>query len=165
MVLVEIMRVNSPGPESTCARGGAGAAGDGSTSGGAFVPSDSLWINRVTLPASGADGSGGGAGVYEGSGAEEYEGVGAGEYEGVGAGEYEENGSTGAAFTGSGRVSVAASEANRLVALVEPVPESAGVVLAPKSEGAGHLNSAGGGAGVGAGGVYDWTGGADTGAA
>jgi hypothetical protein len=76
MVLVEIMRVNSPGPESAC---GGGGAADGSTNGGAFVPSDSLWINRVTLPASGADGADGGAGVYDGSGAEEYEGVADGE--------------------------------------------------------------------------------------
>jgi hypothetical protein len=79
MVLVEIMRVNSPGPESTGSGGGAAAAADGSTNGGAFVPSDSLWINRVTLPASGADGAAGGAGVYDGSGAEENEGVTAGE--------------------------------------------------------------------------------------
>jgi hypothetical protein len=77
-VLVEIMRVNSPGPESTGGGGGA-AAPDVSTIGGAFVPSDSLWINRVTLPASGPDGAAGGAAVYDGRGAEEYEGVAAGE--------------------------------------------------------------------------------------
>jgi hypothetical protein len=163
MVLVEIMRVNSPGPESM-GGGGAAAAADGSTNGGAFVPSDSLWINRVTLPASGAEGAAGGAGVYGGSGAEENEGVAAGEYEGVGVGVYELRGSAGAAFAVSRPVSAAASEAKRLVALVEPVGDSTGVLLAPKSDGAGHLNSAGGAAGVGAGGVYCCTGGADTGA-
>jgi hypothetical protein len=77
---------------------------------------------------------------------------------------YEGSGSTGAAFTVSGRASVAASEAKRLVALVEPVGDSAGVLLAPKSDGAGHLNSAGGATGAGAGGVYGGVGGADTGA-
>jgi hypothetical protein len=77
---------------------------------------------------------------------------------------YELRGSVGVAFTGSGPVSAAASEAKRLVALDEPVGDSIGVLLAPKSDGAGHLNSAGGAAGAGAGGVYCGTGGADTGA-
>jgi len=79
MVLVEIMRVNSPGPESARGAGGAAAAADVSTSGAVFTPSESLWINRVTLPASGADGAAAGAGVYDGSGAEENEGDAAGE--------------------------------------------------------------------------------------
>jgi hypothetical protein len=65
--------------------------------------------------------------------------------------------------TGSGRVSVVASEAKRLVALVEPVGDSAEGDFAPKSDGAGHLNSAGGGAGGG--GVYDGSGGAGAGEA
>ena len=79
---------------------------------------------------------------------------------------YELRGSAGAAFTGSGPGSAAASEANRLVALDEPVGDSAGVLLAPKSDWAGHLNSAGGAteAGAGAGGAYGGVGGADTGA-
>jgi len=77
---------------------------------------------------------------------------------------YERSGSADAAFTGSGPVSAAASEAKRLVTLDEPVPDSTGVLLAAKSDWAGHLNSAGGAAGVGPGGVYDCTGGADVGA-
>ncbi|HUD12639.1 MAG TPA: hypothetical protein VMQ56_03200 [Terracidiphilus sp.] len=77
---------------------------------------------------------------------------------------YELSGSVGVAFTGSGPVSAAASEAKRLVALDEPVGDSTGVLLAPKSDGAGHLNSAGAATGAGAGGVYGGAGGADTGA-
>jgi len=78
---------------------------------------------------------------------------------------YEGTGSTGAGLNGSGRDSVAASDAKRLVALVDPELDSAAGALAPKSDGAGHLNSAEGGAGAGAGGVYDGTGGAGDGAA
>lgn len=50
-----------------------------------------------------------------------------------------------------------------MVALVDPELESAAGVFAPKSDGAGHLNSAAGAAGAGAGGVYDETGGAGAG--
>jgi hypothetical protein len=63
-----IMRVNSPGPELT----GGAATGVGAGVDAAAGAADSLWIKRVTLPASPPVGSedrgAGGAGVKDGSG-------------------------------------------------------------------------------------------------
>ena len=57
--LAEIMRVNSPGPALGAAPGVSAAAGGGGGGAEALgrVPSESLWINRVTLPASSAGGA------------------------------------------------------------------------------------------------------------
>lgn len=65
----EMMRVNSPGPASAAgAEAFAAAGGDCGVSagGGTRTPSDSLWINLVTLPGSSADDSADGAEAKEG---------------------------------------------------------------------------------------------------
>lgn len=137
------MRVNSPGPESSaCDTGAADAAGGGgaSTGGVARTPSESLWINRVTLPDSTSEGAAGGAGENVGGG------------------------STACGLFCSSRSPLEFREAKRPVTLVEPAPGSTGASPALNSGCRGHLISSAGIAAAGVGGVYAWTRGAAAGA-
>jgi len=141
--LAEIIRVNSPGPESSAGAGApAGAEGGcgASTEGVARGPSDSLWIRRVTLPDSSVEGAAGGAGENEGSG------------------------STGCGLISSWRWPLAPKEAKRPVTLAAPAPRAAGLSTALKSGWRGHLISSAGIAGGGVGGVNACTRGVGAGA-
>jgi len=136
IALPEIMRVNSPGPELMAGAATTGipaVAGGGSGGGGTRGVSDSLWINRVTLPGSTDEGAGGGAGVYDA------------------------NGSAGFVWNWGWRGAGAAdpvepSVDKRPVALMEPSPWSAAPGPGLKLGVGDHLLSAGT-AGEGAGGV------------
>ena len=134
-----IMRVNSPGPESSPAGGGATCTGGGAGTGAGRGASASLWINRVTPPDSRAACSGGGAGVNEGSGS-------------TGRGRISSCRESGRK---SGREScrgaLAPREAKRLVALAELAPASTVLVEALKSGSRDHLISSAGAAGMAAG--------------